>query len=383
MVGHGGMVSYRTSKGIPGYTGYCPSSDAIAQPIKGLTKHTGKQYSQADFDRQLAGVGAVMQTSSSAGLTMNPELFATHARAGGSKGGQWIKDRMNEYIPPAKFIGQSLHRDDFKLARGGYDKEDKRVKGIAAEDVRDPERNPVGYATSYQSMVVKGPKVGGVAAPGKIAELARSGIRTQKPLEDPAPDFGRVPVLPHVLNPPFHGRSITQSTMVDHDRSGIRNPDNRELQAGTTLATKHIPGYSGFISKHASEAKGSEETASSKNILLAAIDQYSRDRLPGYAGYRAKEPRNIKPDNPPSKATEKEHRLQSTLKFYDASSVDKSQFINANKGHGSFFTGGQKTVSDNGKANAHMYYRINRPLEGAIRPYYPNFQADRGQNFQN
>ena len=383
MVGHGGMVSYRTSKGIPGYTGYCPSSDAIAQPIKGLTKHTGKQYSQADFERQLGGVGSVMQTSSSAGLTMNPGLFSQHARAGGNKGGQWIKDRMNEYIPPAKFLGQSLHRDDFKLARGGYAQEDARVKPVAAEDVREPERNPVGYATTYQTMVVKSPRVGGTAAPGKIAELGRSGVRTQKPLEDPAPDFGRVAVLPHVLNPQFHGKSMTQSTMVDHDRSHIGNPDNRELQAGTTLATKHIPGYSGFISKHAPGGKGAEGTASSKNVLLAALDQYSRDRLPGYAGNRSQEPRNIKVDDAPRRVTEKEDRLQSTLKFFDASKVDKSKFMDATKGHGSFFTGGTKTISENGRANAQMYYRINRPLEGAIRPYYPNFQADRGQNFQN
>jgi hypothetical protein len=64
---------------------------------------------------------------------------------------------------------------------------------------------------------------------------------------------------------------------------------------GTHAKSNHIPGYSGFIpiAQHNELAvtKGSLEKDrgdAKKDMLLCAMDQYPRNRLPGYQGYRNK-----------------------------------------------------------------------------------------------
>ena len=88
---------------------------------------------------------------------------------------------------------------------------------------------------------------------------------------------------------------------------------------GTTRVTRHVPGYSGFIAEapHNMDALSASDGVAvrpdeKKTMLLASVDQYSRDVVPGYTGWRPQEPVNFRqfPSARPHKEEHYKRRAQ-------------------------------------------------------------------------
>ena len=156
-----------------------------------------------------------------------------------------------------------------------------------------------------------------------------------------------------------------------------------ENYQGTTKATYHPPGYSGFIPEtgrnpHAS-AQGvcPAERTGTKNFELQTLFQYPQN-IPGYAGYRPQTAVNdVGPIRDESKTTAGRDNISATSGFVPgdlglslqtlaATAPQRSQFgktgsLNKNAFSHESMTG---SLSDNGRHDAEMYYRTVRPMEG-------------------
>ena len=160
-----------------------------------------------------------------------------------------------------------------------------------------------------------------------------------------------------------------------------------DLNLGTTRATRHVPGYAGFVAaaphNHAAldHSDGVLTRPSLKDaMLLRALDQYGRGLTPGQTLWRPQHPKNVRPAPPPTTATTTGAANARTLRDGTPAPVT---------GHGSddktgvmsFFTAGVETVSDNGKTNAQQYFAHVRPFEGRASGYYPSRTTLRGSKF--
>jgi hypothetical protein len=70
--------------------------------------------------------------------------------------------------------------------------------------------------------------------------------------------------------------------------------DNHQLALGTTKATKHIPGYQGFIPKNPQKNYSTNEVDCYTNVGKVNHMLNYRLRLPNYGGIQPKNPINIK-----------------------------------------------------------------------------------------
>ena len=94
----------------------------------------------------------------------------------------------------------------------------------------------------------------------------------------------------------------TEARRVMGIGAGItQRSSTNELGMGTTRVTRHVPGYSGFIAEapHNMDALSASDGVAvrpdeKKTMLLASVDQYSRDVVPGYTGWRPQEPVNFR-----------------------------------------------------------------------------------------
>ncbi|GIL74929.1 hypothetical protein Vretimale_2556 [Volvox reticuliferus] len=241
-----------------------------------------------------------------------------------------------------------------------------------------PERRPAtlptpagelpGYQTTYGIM---NDKTARIATDAALAEP-----------RDPQMGDPRFKVLPRVMNP---GMSRTYSTYgadygtEGHDPMVRQAPDKtvmtristtRDLADGTTRNVSHIPRYTGHIPASAyatPEGRLHGEAAEPRpdhkaRSLPYQLDQFPRGRLPGYTGFKPQAPRNVATNHSvriPSAITSTGEQGLAVVEG-EVLQQERKNNINSNAGLMTFFTNsftGTEFVSDNGLANAHLYYR--------------------------
>ena len=387
-------------------------------PTKSHTEHIGKDAG-ASTARRLASNRTADQMPQSLYTTQNKTLDpGTYSVPKKKGGGYWISAVDNSDADRKAFIAGTTYRHEVCETR-------KRPGEIALASPRGmkasifpthttleaiktarheqwPEAGgaAVGYTSEYDRMVVKDPLTGGIVAAGSPERGNRSGAATAR-----APvGFGGQPRnamrAARVTEPRFDGVSVYAQNFGEYgsdplsksatNETGItQQASSGEFNLGTTRATRHVPGYSGFINKvgfnktAVAAAGGTLSRPSEKDsMLLSALDQYSRDTIPQYGGFRPQVPLNIQPSQGPVKTTTSGFQNYQVTKN-PLKPIDNANFNNMNKGVMSFFTAGTLSVSDNGNSNAERYYAHVRPQEGLPRIHYPSQTAVSGYKFHN
>ena len=403
--GNKSLLSYRSDNGVPGYTGFISGEHAIEVPTKGSTKHTGRVLDRAtraravleyqrprnshyadDYDRHL--------------LKDRPVRDRTLPR----EGGYWIRDRHTMGGGQRKrFIATSTYKTEVEnssaTARMAFEAtadlrptlagfvaarttSTSKAKGAKAKGEPEPS---FGYRTTYTSMVLKDPKTGRLAASGRErsapAKVEKREARLHRTV---VPKFEGLSVYSNVHGT-YGSDPLVNSAPSEKDIS--RMASTAEFQAGTTRATHRIPGYQGYIpsstynDRAIGQAEGLNARKSAKaQMLLYSLDQYPRDVLPQYGGFRAQAGRNIQEPQPPNQlTTQGQANIDGTKGAKE--DVDTQHFRDSDSGTMSFFTGGSVNVSDNGRSNAEQYYHTQRPKEGLPRIYYPSLTTSAGYKF--
>jgi len=356
-----------------------------------LYRHTHKSHSPDEY-----------RPTSMHGNTMHQQ----------NEGGFWI-EKSALPGPPKRFTAKSTYQEDVldssNAAARAYQKtenmsittcpfaEGTRRSGkdfgmsssrpirTAPAALQTRKGDTIGYTTMYKSMVLKDPLTGGSAAPG--------GPRV--PSQEPA---ARARVLPHSVPSRLekdstytvsfgtYGHDPMSRTAASHKDMTLTATTN-ELNKGTTRTTRQVPGYSGFLPASTNcetavdHGMGSVPRSSAKtDMLLYSLDQYSRERVPKYQGSRPQANRNIKLDEQPSLATTQGITNYQTTKRAPPP-VDRTAFIDSNRGTGSFFTDGGAFKSDNGKHEADQYYMALRPLEGYPQMHFASQRTRTGGYF--
>ena len=261
----------------------------------------------------------------------------------------------------------------------------------------------VGYTSEYDRMVVKDPLTGGLVAAGspeRGRRTAGSATARDSGAVGGAGSARSTMRATRVTEPRFDGGTVYAANFGEYgsdplsksatNETGItQRASTGEFNLGTTRATRHVPGYSGFINKTGfnrtacAASGGTLSRPSDKDaMLLSALDQYSRDSIPQYGGFRPQVPLNIQPGQGPVKTTTAGFQNYQATKN-PLKPLDNANFHNIERGVMSFFTAGTLSVSDNGNSNAERYYANVRPQEGLPRIHYPSKTAVSGYKFHN
>jgi len=399
--GNKSMLSYKVDTGVPGYTGYIPSSASIPLPVKGSTVHTGRVAGEGAVKRLAANV-----TKDQLARTMYSADFGSRGVPAPPRkegGGYWITNATRDG-PAKQFISTTTYNAELQesaaTAKRCYTASEgirrttipvtatsTMVQSATSEGPVVAEMGTLGYVSTYSNMVVKDPKTGGLVAAGR-------------PQTEPGSTkvAHREKVLKSTQTPVFYGETLYMKNFGTYGSNPLSRSapgahaltstaSTAEFNEGTTRATSQIPGYSGFIPAsgqneaartHAKLAAG--RPSAKDSMLLSALDQYSRNLLPRYCGFRPQAPENIKPSQPPTTLTT---QGSSNMQVCSAPTkvVDNANFHKGDEGTMSFFTAGQVSVSDNGKSVAERYFHTVRPREGLPRILVPSKTTASGYKF--
>jgi hypothetical protein len=390
-------------------------------PIKSHTRHIGKDAGAMTARRLAAEASAELVPQSlytTQNKALDPGSYAVPTKTGG---GYWIG--VGDMAASKTFIAGTTYRHEVCDTR-------QRPREVALASPRGmkasifPTHNTlaamktarhdqwpeaggaaVGYTSEYDQMVVKDPLTGGLVAAGHGGGAGRGG---DDEAEGAAADRERAERAmgprsmraTRVTEPRFDGVSVYAQNFGEYgsdplarsatNETGItQRASTHEFNLGTTRATRHMPGYSGFINSTghnlaaAAAAGGALSRPSEKDsMLLSALDQFGRGSIPQYGGFRPKVPLNIQPAQGPIDYTSSGFQNQQATK-HPLKALDNSNFHNIERGVMSFFTAGSTSVSDNGNANAERYYAHVRPKEGLPRIHYPSQTAVSGYKFHN
>ena len=403
--GNKSMLSFRNDIGVPGYTGYIPSSKGIILPIKGSTERSGFDGNDTKAEDLARETATLRDTMYKQHMKASPTSFCSDTRTGG---GYWIQSaRSSESSKP--FVATSTYKaelqDGAEISRHVRDVSEHArptiCDQITAHRVGRAAQNHgelvdrLGYSTTYNTLTRTVKDSAPVPAG---ADAANAGVSSR--------GASRARVLPHLARPRFSGHSVYKdahgeygdnplSRAAETARLQVKNASTKEFNLGTTRGGSnfHVPGYSGFIPASDEACACAAEALSASNVeqprasikdemLLSDLDQYSRGSAPGYSGFRARAERNIVLANEkaPTKTTSQgETNFQAWRHGMPA--VNKSKFNDGNRGCMSFFTGGSLSVSENGKSQAQRYYHSVRPNEGLPRVNYPSRTTAVGSPF--
>ncbi|KAG2497575.1 hypothetical protein HYH03_004321 [Edaphochlamys debaryana] len=252
-----------------------------------------------------------------------------------------------------------------------------------------------GYQTTYGNMTDKLART--------QAEVTLAGGPNCGPVGDP-----RFKTLPRVMVPGM-GRTYTTYSAEygpdGHDPMARQAADKatmtraattRDLAHGTTRNACHVPRYTGHIpaSQYASaqgvaHGEAAEPRPDHKaRALLFTLDQYPRDRLPGYTGYKPQAPGNVASGHvntePSLRTTAGEAGLRGTA--FGVPHEDHTHHINSRAGLMTFFNTSQvgtEFVSDNGLFNAQVYWKdIKSQGKLGMRTGIPSKMTDYGAPFR-
>ena len=392
-------LAFRNDIGIPGYTGYIPTSGCVPVDPKGGTRREAKVLRTDHAEKLAATLPGVSDT-----VSVHRTTFPNHGNPDPSTLRAPAPDRRRVFAA-TPFTGTSTYRKEIlahdekvdmifstrgstpltathKPGREGPQAAD-HVFGRSLTGSLQAPTPQVGFVTTYGSMVVKEPKTGGLAAAGKPllpsevpAPRAGAGMRG---LPVPMPsqtsyrrDFGGFQADPMARMPTSNMELTAHASTL-------------ELNAGAPASCRHIPGYAGHIPTLPSKAKGDSLRESMKVEMChgPVVDQYSRGSLPGYGGFRPAAIPNVKTElgKAPVEVLSQTTSGMAQNIVRKPGPVDSSHFVSSAKGTGSFFSGGGLFVSDNGKSEAEKYYVNLRPLEGVSSMYVPSKTTDAGYKF--
>lgn len=400
-----------------GYTGYIPSSASILIPIKSHAQYIGKDAGASTARRLASNMTADQMPQSlytNQNKTLDPGLYSVSKKKGG---GYWIGEGEDPKGGSKPFIAGTTYRQEvcdthkrpvevamssprgLKASIFPTHTTLEAMKTARHEQWPEAGGDALGYTSEYDRMVVKDPLTGGLVAAGSPERGESVGAATARASEE-AEKKGIKSTMRamRVTEPRFDGVSVYAQNFGEYgsdplsksatNETGItQQASTNEFNLGTTRATRHVPGYSGFINKTgfnrvavAASAGTVSHPSIKDSMLLSALDQYSRDSVPQYGGFRPQVPLNIQPVQGPIAST------TSGFQNYQATKnplkpLDNANFHNIERGVMSFFTAGTLSVSDNGKSNAERYYGNVRPQEGLPRIHYPSKTAASGYKF--
>jgi len=393
--GNKSFCSYRLGFGVPGYTGFVPMEENIDIPTK-----TGcaERAALARGDAPHGDGGTIMQPKSSfqTDFSLTPAQFAQGTMPNplwDLKGMRPVGDPPFIRRPPdefeRKFIGKSTFSDAYdaglEVHQQEYPGNVTSVGQLRPPNARNPALDATGgpanpfYTTEYMqkseegNLLMASKKVLPPGpAPRERANRQISGVALKNPAlsttyRNSYGVFGSDPMSKVPADP----------TQINFKAS------TAEYYQGTTKATYHPPGYSGFIPEtgrnpHATvQGICRNEREGTKNFELQTLFQYPQS-IPGYAGYRPQTAINdVGPVRDESLTTSGRENIAATsgfvpgdlglsLQTLSATAPQRSQFgktgsLNKNAFSHESMTG---SLSDNGRHDAEMYYRTVRPMEG-------------------
>lgn len=412
------MLSYRCDVGVPGYTGVIPASGGVLVPSKDANLRTGKAVDPATATKARDFAlfpGQDMESTYVKTLKAVPGATKPRDKTGG---GYWIMDVGQggghgsetsywtgtnlEGSNTRPFIAKSTYQGELLRSTAHADAALNRTQDVrptishlkAGTQLKNGGLNALekttGYVSTYTAMVVKDPKTGGSAAPGREltmtapatfdrAKVERKGLRSRFDGETVYGDnFGK-----------YGSDPLSLSVNTADQMTGTAT--TRTLNLGTTRGgVKQIPGYAGFMQRSGKNPRAIEhsgglalrEDAKSNARMYSAMDQYSRGMVPGYLGYRTRDPNNFKLPQPPSVMTTT-GKVNFECHRREHPTVDNANFRNGMDGTMGFFTGGTISVSENGKSNAEKFYHLLRPGEGLPRIHYASKTTSSGYLYPN
>jgi len=379
--GNKSLLSYRTDTGVPGYTGFISGQHSIEVPIKGSTVHTGRAVDKETWKR--AATMTHMHRNNSVYMSQYGRKTEAALDAGTlrTEGGYWIRDRVAKNLEGSQkpFSGTSTYRTE--LLKGTVPREAVEApQAVANEDTKG-----LGYTTTYGMMSRVTPtKIGGAEGnDGAAAPLTLP--RTARLKQTCRPRFEGTSVY-SMAHGTFGSDPMARAAATEKEVS--QKASTAEFFAGTTKSSAQIPGYGGFLPSAQNNelavtaALGADTRKSTKDAMtLFDLDQYSRETLPHYGGFRARAPRNIRSlQEPTTQTTQGDVNFQTTR--VAVKPADPAHFRKSEAGTMSFFTAGSVNVSDNGRSNAERYYQMLRPREGLPRIFYPSQTTAAGYKFR-
>ncbi|KAK9814842.1 hypothetical protein WJX72_012462 [[Myrmecia] bisecta] len=378
--GNKSLLSYRCDIGVPGYTGYIPQSASLPLYPKGSTEHTGRVPDEAT--RLKATLEAKDLHTTSMYRKQYAPLPEGQKATQRAKGNYLLTERPKgdpkpfiasttykaEIVEGGEHVAAQLSRTDGLRSTLSYYEGARRANSagtLHASQKTLSTGDVLGYKTQYRSMTVDQPLT-------NTARTPRSGAAAGEP---PLPDrtFERMPCA---MYPRFEATSsYTTSFPEPEARNAATAKDmtllasTRDLNLGTARGTHHLPGYCGFLASSKENAQAVQQTnalnprpSSKVDSLLFSLDQYSRQRVPHYTGYKPQSTENVtieQPANGPTMATTQ--GFTNAMATRKPVKVDNTHFISSAKGTMSFFnTGGSLFVSDNGQTEAQKYYQSSR-----------------------
>mmetsp|Transcript_32627 Transcript_32627/g.45277 ORF Transcript_32627/g.45277 Transcript_32627/m.45277 type:complete len:430 (-) Transcript_32627:58-1347(-) len=402
--GNKSLLSYKVDTGVAGYTGFIPGGAGVGIPTKGSTLHTGKCAGEDNIQR-FAGQHNVISKVSEYHDTYKAESKDYYPTK--TEGGQWQAPRNGEVVTNARFHYGTTYQHETQRSPDTARKAHSLTEGLRptlSNEIQAHNRvlsgrlntqpsKELGYTSQYMSMVVKDPLIGGNHAAGRTPP--------EVPLRPP-PQREREKVIQRTLNPEFDGSSMYMkhygvagsdplASSARHESDMSRMASTRELFKGTAKGTDNMMGYSGFVplaphnlaaNAAASLGHGGRDSAKD-NMLLSSMDQFSRNTLPRYGGYRTQAVVNAHGSCP--QVTDGTHQGRMNTEVWtsaDRAAPNKKNNLTSKDGTLSFFTGGAGTVSDNGKHLAQCYYLAVRPKEGLPRIHYPSKTTVWGSTFK-
>jgi len=398
--GNKSFCSYRLGVGVPGYTGFVPMEENIDIPTKKGCA-TRAALDRGDAPHGDGGTIAQPKSSFKADFSLTPAEFAQGTMPNplwDLKGQRPVGDPPFIRRPPddmdRTFTAHSTFHDSYDMGREAKQQEypgnvthtgQLRPPGAKNVDATEPAAteyvapaNPF-YTTEYMQKSEEGNLLMAskkVLPPGPAPRERANRQITGVALKNPA--------LQTTYRNTFGPFGIDPRSKLPADPTQINfTAATSEYFQGTTKATYHPPGYSGFIpatgrNTHATQQGVCQaDRMGTKNFELQTLFQYPQ-AVPGYAGYRPQTAINdVGPVRNEALTTSGRENIAATSGFAPGdlglslqtladTAPQRSQFGKTGSLGKNAFSHESMTgsLSDNGRHDAEMYYRTVRPMEG-------------------
>jgi len=387
--GNKSFCSYRLGLGVPGYTGFIPMPENIDIPAKtGCAERAPIARGNAPH----GDGGAIVMPQSTCKLAygLTPAEFAQ----GTAPNPLWdLKGKRPVGDPPfirrpvddmdRRFVGQSTFSSAYDAA--SYQEQQQYPSDVTNTGMLRPPGTQHSaapspfYTTEYMQKSEEGNLL--MATKKVLPPGPPPRERTNRQLSGVAL---KQPELQTSYRMAFGAYGVDPRSKLPASKGDINfTASTAENYQGTTKATYHTPGYSGFIPETGRNPLATSQglchagREGTKNFELQKLFQYPQN-IPGYAGYRPQTAINdVGPVRNESLTTAGRDNILGTNGFVPGdlglsmktlavtapqrSTFGKTGSLNKNAFSHESLTG---SLSDNGRHEAEMYYRTVRPMEG-------------------
>ena len=388
--GNKSFCTYRLGYGVPGYTGFTPMEENLPIP----SKEAGSQRAELILraSEGLPGDGGTLKRPGSTfreDYSLTPAQFALATQPNPL----WdIKGKRPVGDPPfirrpvdtfeRSFMGKSTFNEAYShgLSPQDYPQDVTKVGQLRPPaKPHEPEGLSPFYTTEYMQKSEEGNMLMATKkvlppgpAPKERANRDITGVALRIPeLRTSYRDsFGKFGVDPHTKTP------------KDPSQINFMASTSENFQ-GTTKASYHPPGYSGFIPETGRNPLATHQglctdvRESTKNFEQQILFQYPH-HVPGYGGYRPQTAINdVGPVRNEKLTTTGRNMISGTNGFVPgdlglsmatlaATAPQRSVFGKSGSLNKTAFSHESMSgaLSDNGRHDAEMYYHKTRPMEG-------------------